>query len=180
MTAPDILPIDKQRDLVADAHRAGLTSLSVVMLIDDETGRLLLVDGGWTDHAAAQRWTLPFTDVLPGELICDAVDRLCCQILHLGCSEQPVGFLWPSPLHESGVMTYAFTLPAGRPRPLFDDIGTHQWWDPTDSQRLDLDATARQILSSLYVLPPALTPQDGQFTGPPRQLTLHPGRDGSR
>jgi hypothetical protein len=50
---------------------------------------------------------------------------------------------------------------------------------PVEAQR-DLDAIARQLLRGLYVLPPTLTPRNGQFAGPSRRLTPYPGRDGSR
>ncbi|MGW5119325.1 hypothetical protein ACWEQ8_28355 [Streptomyces noursei] len=96
----DALDTDTQRDLTAEAHRIGVVDLQVLVLLTD-LHRVLLVEYGRPLHSHRSRWAVPNLSVLPGELICDTLDRLCCRHLRIDPITCPPASSAPSPSTNS-------------------------------------------------------------------------------
>lgn len=86
------LTVDAQRDLASAAHRSGAANLQVLALLSDRH-RLLLVEHSRTVHGDTPLWTVPSLFVLPGELIGDALKRLCRQYLRFDPAARMIGYL---------------------------------------------------------------------------------------
>jgi len=142
-----VLDIAAQRDLVSQAHRQGITDLLVLAFIPDGR-RLALFECDGQD--GERQWTVPVTAVLPGELIEDALDRLCCQYLRV--SPDRTEFLSATTTVRQGseVVQYAFEVTLDQPRTLdgATSPGRHHWWSAEDPNTLPIATGIRPLLEA--------------------------------
>ncbi|GGR03324.1 NUDIX hydrolase [Streptomyces netropsis] len=155
----DVLTVDAQRELAAEAHRVGVVDLQVLVLLSNLRQVLLIEHGHPTlSRGFPPQWTIPSTFVLPGELICHALERLCCQQLGLDPAACPSSFLGATTLQEPEVEQYLFALNVSDlPHVLTGsdlDIGARRWWNIEDGQPMSFAPGIRQALASVHLLSP--------------------------
>lgn len=148
--------ITAQRDLVADAHRAGILNLQVLALLTDRH-QVMLVEHGRTLPGRTPHWTVPNLFVLPGELISDTLERLCCQHLRIDTLACPASFLGANTLAELDVVQFLFAFDVGGLPYVFTphdaDVGPHHWWNTQDGHEPNLYPGIRRSLATVYLLP---------------------------
>jgi ADP-ribose pyrophosphatase YjhB (NUDIX family) len=149
--AGGVLDITAQRDLVSQAHRQGITDLLVLAFIPD--GRRLALFECESEDGERQ-WTVPFTAVLPGELIEDALDRLCCQLLRVNPDRTEFLSATTTVRQGSEVVQYAFEVALDQPRILDDATtpGRPHWWSAEDPNTLPIATGVRPLLEAFYGL----------------------------
>ncbi|MFF5130801.1 hypothetical protein ACFY41_28250 [Streptomyces syringium] len=154
----DVLTVDAQRELAAEAHRFGVVDLQVLVLLSNLRQVLLIEHCPSLSRGLPPQWTIPNTFVLPGELICHALERLCCQHLHLDPAAWPSSFLGVTTLQEPEIEQYLFAVNvSGSPHVLTgtdSDNGARRWWNIEDGRPMSFAPGIRQALASVRLLSP--------------------------
>jgi len=150
------------RDLVADAHQAGITTL-VTSAIVDSGGRVLLVEDSRLDFDDPHFWQLPSFSVYPGETLLGALDRglsTCDTSLEVDEVTGYLGYFDDDPQGTELIRFFAFTTATEDASSICRYSRTaHQWVSHCDTPAVT--DQVRDLLSAYFSspLPGAAAPE---------------------
>ncbi|SRR6266508_1379685 len=144
--------------LVTDSHSQGIVELYVAAAVEHR-GQALLVA---SDDALDGSFELPFTAVLPGEHLLDALCR-CLAPLGLNVA-QFNGYLGHHDRGDNGARVFCFAVTATDPNAVCRARVGHEWVDLDDSA--GFPSAARSHLIELSIWPPTPTPVRSSFAQP--------------